>query len=866
MPGGIFVRRREQFAEEDRVLLQTVARVLLTGGEPLLAQLNRRARAPDGMPWLNPTRSLLAAQAARAVDVTPGFVEGGRAYRIVTTAAAPTPAPWSNILANPHFGTLVTESGGGYTWCENSHEFRITPWGNDPVSDQPGESIYLRDEESGALWSPTPLPCAGEGAYEIHHRFGRSTFAHTSQGVQSEATVFVARDAPVKLTLLRIKNVSPQRRVLSVTGYCEWTLGEHRSRSLLTVTTEVDEQSGALLARNPLHPDFGARLAFFVSGGASRVTVTGDRAEFLGRNGHPARPAAMRRKRLSGRVGAGLDACGAIMAPLTLEAGESAEVVFVLGVGRSLQDVRTLVERFGGVSAAHAALEEVSAWWEEALGGVQVETPEPALDALVNGWLPYQVISSRLWGRTGLYQSGGAFGFRDQLQDAMGLMLSQPAMLREQIIRCAGRQFPDGDVQHWWHPPVGRGVRTHCSDDFLWLPAAVSRYVEAFGDTGVLEVRAHYLEGRQVKPHEEAYLDLPHRSEASATVYEHCVAAIERGLRFGERGLPLIGSGDWNDGMNLVGQRGRGESVWLGFFTFDVLERFAPVARGRGDEAFAARCIEQAASLRRQVEAHAWDGAWYGRAWFDDGTPLGVAARAECQIDAVPQSWAVLSGLATAERAQIAMEALDTRLVDRGLGIIKLLAPPFDVEAPNPGYIRGYAPGVRENGGQYTHAAVWAAMAFARLGDWRRAWELTGMLSPASHTRTAAAREQYRVEPYVLAADIYAVAPHGGMGGWTWQTGSAAWMLRLVVESLLGLTLRVDELTLNPCVPPGWPGFTLRYRHRRTRYVLRARPCGPGEAVGVASVDGVAAPGGPLTLVDDGGEHVVVMCYAALVG
>ena len=860
VPGGVFIRRVEQFAQDDRVLLQTVARLLLHSAGDLADQLHRRARAASDPPRLVAHPRAPTRDAPDRSDLPePGFVDDGRAYRIVTRRDARTPAPWSNVLSNPHFGTLVTESGGAYTWCENAHEYRLTPWDNDPVSDRSGEAFYVRDEETGAFWSPTPLPAPTDAAYVTHHRFGRSTFDHEHDGVRSALTMCVALDAPVKLVLVTLTNTSARRRRLSLTGYCEWVLGEHRAGSLLTLTTEVDATHRAVLARNPYHPDFGARIGFFGTS-ASDHSLTGDRTEFIGRNGTLAHPAALDREGLSGRVGAGLDTCAALHVPIDLDPGASTEVVFVLGVGRELHDVRTLLHRFRTVAAAQHALADVVAHWEDVLGAVQVHTPDPDLDVLVNGWLPYQVIACRLWARTGFYQSGGAFGFRDQLQDAMGLMLAAPGMLRAQIVRCAGRQFPDGDVQHWWHPPSGRGVRTHCADDYLWLPAAVARYVAGVGDTGVLDVRVHYLDGRQVKPQEEAYLDLPHPSAASATVYEHCVQAIQRALRFGEHGLPLMAGGDWNDGMNLVGHKGRGESVWLGFFLFDVLTRFADVARGHGDAPFATRCTEEAAALATRIDDAAWDGGWYLRAWFDNGEPLGASARTECRITSIPQSWAVLSGAGPLPRARAAMDAVYEHLVDPALGIVKLLAPPFDTSEPNPGYIRGYVPGVRENGGQYTHAALWAAMAFARLGDTERAWEVTRRLFPQSHTRTATDRARYRVEPYVLAADVYAVGPHAGMGGWTWQTGAAAWMLRLLLESLLGLEVRADRLRLDPRVPATWPGFTVDYRHRRTPWTIRARRARDGEAPSL-TVDGVVVSTPDVGLVDDGAPHTLDVVY-----
>ena len=488
--------------------------------------------------------------------------------------------------------------------------------------------------------------------------------------------------------------------------------------------------------------------------------------------------------------------------------GEEREFVFVLGVGRDEEEARDVVQRFRGPGPAHAALEAVKAHWERVLGAVRVETPEPTVNILANGWLLYQAIACRLWARTGFYQSGGAFGFRDQLQDVMALLHAQPLLIREHLLRCAARQFREGDVQHWWHPPTGRGVRTRCSDDLLWLPLATARYVLATGDTGVLDERVAYIEGRPLNPGEDSYYDLPARSEETGTLYEHCVRAIERGTRLGRHGLPLIGSGDWNDGMNTVGLGGEGESVWLAFFLHHVLTQFAEVARLHGDAAFAERSESEAAALRQSAEMHAWDGDWYLRAYFDGGEPLGSAGSPECRIDSIPQSWSVISGAGDPQRARVAMESVDRLLVRRDHALIQLLDPPFDKSDLNPGYIKGYPPGVRENGGQYTHAAIWAIMAFAALGDGRRAWELLSLITPLNHASSPEKAATYRVEPYVVAADVHALPPRTGEGGWTWYTGAAGWMYRLIVESLLGLRLEIDRLSFTPCLPPDWQSFS----------------------------------------------------------
>jgi cellobiose phosphorylase len=827
-PGGIFVRRGDQISEEDRVLLESVARVIVADskgtlteqiGGRTLPELRVARLVPARAQGIEPVTEQGPAPTLILANGLGGFTPDGTEYVITTGHQSRTPAPWVNVLANPHFGTVVSESGGTYTWSENAHEFRLTPWSNDPVGDASGEAHYLRDEETGYFWSPTPLPAPGRTPYLTRHGFGYTTFEHDEDGIVTELCVYVAREAPVKFSTLKIRNASGRARRISVTSYVEWVLGDLRPKSAMHIVTEKDGQTGALYARNAYSTEFGERVAFFTTDDTLR-TLTCDRAEFIGRNGTLASPAAMMRARLSGRSGAALDPCAAIAMTIELDAGAEREVTFRLGVGHGADDARNLVQRFRGAAAAKAELEDVRRQWRHTLDAVRVETPDAALNVLCNGWLVYQALACRLWARSGFYQSGGAFGFRDQLQDVLALIHAEPHLARAQILLCASRQFVEGDVQHWWHPPSGRGVRTQCSDDYLWLPFAIARYVHATGDIGVLDEPVAFLDGRPVKAGEDSYYDMPVRSAEVANVYEHGVRAIRHGLRFGSHGLPLMGSGDWNDGMNLVGIEGRGESVWLAFFLCSVLAQFARVARLRGDLAFAEHCDADVATLTANIERHGWDGGWYRRAYFDDGTPLGSADNAECQIDSISQSWSVLSGVADPERSRAAMDAVYQRLVRRDDALIRLLAPPFDKSDQYPGYIRGYAPGVRENGGQYTHGAIWAVMAFAALGDARRAWELMDIINPINHGRTIQDVATYRVEPYVVAADVYATAPHIGRGGWSWYTGSAGWMYRLIVESLLGVDVTADKLRLSPCLPADWKELKLRYRYRETTYAV----------------------------------------------
>jgi cellobiose phosphorylase len=864
-PGGIFVRRLEQIPNDDRVLLQFAARVVLDDEKGTLAeQLEHRSILEPLIPALTPTRSGSADSStplAQRELIFPngfgGFSPDGHEYVITLRPGLMTPAPWVNVMANPWFGTVVSESGSAYTWVENSHEFRLTPWSNDPVQDTTGEAFYIRDEQTGQFWSPTPLPARGTTPYVIRHGFGYTVFEHTEHGIASELWVYVAMDAPVKFTVLKLRNVSGQPRRISVTGYWEWVLGDLRHKSLLHVQTEVDLKTGALLARNYYNTEFPDRIVFLDVNESTR-TLTGDRKEFIGRNGSLSEPAALKRVRLSGKVGAGLDPCGAMQVSFNLLEGQERETSFRLGAGRSTADVQNLIRRFRRADANRVALEGVWEYWNRTLGTVTVDTPDPAVNVMANGWLLYQTLSCRLWGRTGFYQSGGAYGFRDQLQDVMALVHAEPALTREHLLRAAARQFRGGDVQHWWHPPSGRGVRTHFSDDYLWLPYVTCRYVTCIADTGVLDEKIPFLEARPVKPEEESYYDLPNLSEESATLYQHCVRAIERGLKFGEHGLPLMGCGDWNDGMNRVGYQGRGESVWLAFFLYDVLTQFAQLARAHRDPAFAERCLSQARTLQQNIEQHAWDGHWYRRAYFDNGDPLGSQTNSECQIDSLPQSWSVISGAGDPLRSRQAMESVDQRLVRRDAGLIQLFDPPFDKSPLNPGYIKGYMPGVRENGGQYTHGAIWTAMAFALMEDIERAWELFALLNPVHHSGTPNQIAVYKVEPYVVAADVYAVAPHTGRGGWTWYTGSAGWMYRLLIETLLGVNLAGDELRLAPRLPKKWATCKIHYRYRQTVYhiTINRFAADPAEA-NQLFLDGKELATTAVPLVDDRREHSV---------
>jgi cellobiose phosphorylase len=865
--GGIFIRPAEQISNEDRILFQTVARFILSDTNGTLSeQLNKRIIPKKRIQLFNQTKTfkydpIIAAPPRNDLVLfngTGGFTPDGREYVITTEKEKMTPVPWVNVLANPLFGSVISESGVSYTWSENAHEFRLTPWNNDPVSDPSGETFYIRDEETGNFWSPSPLPACGTGSYTSRHGFGYSVFEHTENGIISELWVYVAIDASIKFSVLKLRNQSGQTRRLSATGYVEWVLGDLRPKTVMHIITEIDPKSGAIFAKNQYNTEFSDRVAFFDTDNVTK-TFTGSRAEFIGRNGTLRNPAAMRNANLSNKVGVSLDPCAAIQENFELAAGQEHEIIFRLGVAgrRGADEAGEVVRYWKGAAKARNALEAVWDHWNRILGAVKVETPDLSINVMANGWLIYQTIACRIWARSGYYQSGGAYGFRDQLQDMMAVIHTQPQLMRQHLLLCASRQFKEGDVQHWWHPPGGRGVRTHCSDDYLWLPLALCRYVLTTGDIGILEETVEYLEGRPVPDGEDSYYDMPVLSEESDSLYQHCVKAIIKGLKYGEHGLPLIGSGDWNDGMDKVGIKGKGESIWLGFFVYHVLIRFIEIARIKDDQSFIERCKLESSEIQRNIEKHGWDGEWYMRAYFDDGTPLGSSKNTECRIDSIAQSWSVLSGAAGSDRAKAAMESLDKHLVQRDKGLIKLLDPPFDKSVMNPGYIKGYVPGVRENGGQYTHAAIWAAMAFAQLGDINRAWELFNMINPVSHALTPEAASVYKVEPYVASADVYAVSPHAGRGGWTWYTGSAGWMYRLILESLLGVQLEVDVLSIKPCIPENWKGFKLDYRYRNTMYNIIVTKLSAGSGIKNLTVDGIRQNEMVIHLADDHKNHHV---------
>jgi cyclic beta-1,2-glucan synthetase len=834
--GKVFILRSDLLARADLDLLVTEARATLSSRLGNLAEQVKRMRHIDpdttiarfeNRPPTRDKNQVLAIPKLEFFNGVGGFSKDGREYLIVLQGQETTPAPWINVIANSGFGFQVSESGSGYTWSSNSRENQLTPWSNDPISDPSGEAFYILDQETGELWSPTASPIRVPGSvYLAAHGQGYSRFENLSHGIHSELSQFVASDEPVKISRLIIENKSSRPRKLSIAAYAEWVLGFSRAMMAPSTVTEFDEETSSIFATNPRNTEYGTQISFFTvyqDHVPFAGSMTGDRTEFIGRNSSLSEPRGLfQASGLSGRVGAGLDPCAAMQTEINLAPGASTEINVVIGQVKTRVEARDLIRRVRAQKSADI-LQAVVRGWDQILNKVQVETSDRALDFMLNRWWLYQTLVCRLWARSAFYQAGGAFGFRDQLQDVMALTLARPDLAREQILRAASRQFIEGDVQHWWHPPLGRGVRTHFSDDLLWLPYVASHYINVTGDNAILQEQATFLEGPLLRPDQEDSYYTPAVSHQSATIYEHCARALDRSLQTGVHGLPLMGSGDWNDGMNRVGREGKGESVWLAWFLYANLTQFAHVADKFNDPQRASAWRKHAEDLKLATDQQAWDGEWYRRAYYDDGSPLGSKENSECKIDSLAQTWAVISGAGTPERALQAMQSLEKILIRPLDEIVLLFTPPFDKTSKDPGYIKGYLPGVRENGGQYTHAAAWCVIAFAMMGNRERAHELLTLLNPVHHSLTAESMRKYKIEPYVLAGDVYSQAPHTGRGGWSWYTGSAGWMYRAALEYALGFKVHAGVLSLDPCLTVENDRFQIRYQNGGSLYTIRVQ-------------------------------------------
>ena len=861
-PKNIFILNKNLVSSEDMIMFYSVSRIVLNGSEgKLLDQMSietTKILPPKKIYSFEETdyrKTPIREPQLNFFNGIGGFNLDGREYIMRLESGQNTPTPWVNVIANPKFGFTVSESGSGYTWSENSRENKLSPWSNDPVCDSPGEIIYISDDETGSIWTPTALPIRDNESYIARHGFGYSSFKHNSHGIEQRLVQFVPMKDPIKLSILGLKNITAKKRTLTLTYYIRPVLGVSDQMTAPYIRTSVTE-NGTLLIENPYNEDFSDSIAF-VDVSLKQRTVTGDRQEFFGTGGIKS-PDCLMRESLSDNVGIGFDPCAAIQVKVILKPNETREILFLFGASKSRTEIDNLSEKYRKMQDAKESLWAVMKFWETKTDTVTVKTPFASTDLMLNGWLEYQVISCRMWARSAFYQSGGAFGFRDQLQDSLSIAHIWPEVTRKQILLHAAHQFVEGDVQHWWHDPNSKGTRTRFSDDLLWLPYVTSEYIRIVGDSKILSEQVPFVTDSQLNDsHDERY-GVPSVTDFTATLFEHCVRAIEKSLNVGVHGLPLMGSGDWNDGMNTVGNKGHGESVWLGWFLIDVLDKFAPICKLMGESEKAKKYKKHSEKLLESIEKNAWDGNWYKRAYFDNGTPLGSVQNSECKIDSISQTWSVISEAGNPERMLQAMRSLEDYLVIRQDGIIKLLTPPFETSDLEPGYIKGYVPGVRENGGQYTHAAAWVIIAFAKLGDGDKAWELFELINPINHTHNLREYSRYKAEPYVVAADVYAVYPHTGRGGWSWYTGSAGWVYRAGIEYILGFQKQGETLTINPCIPRRWEEYTISYFYMDTHYEIRVlNPEQVCSGVKRMIVDDSLVKSNIINLINDGKQHSV---------
>ncbi|ERI94105.1 glycosyltransferase family 36 [Clostridiales bacterium oral taxon 876 str. F0540] len=820
-PGGVFLHSKGTMSVEDVEFLVSIARLVIDSDRgSLMQQIKEEESVEANLKLLHITEeNYKSAQDnfshshLEYFNGYGGFDTEKDRYTIILKDYKNTPAPWINVISNGEFGFHVSESGNSYTWYKNSRENKITPWSNDPVTDPPAEALYLRDEATGKLWSITPKPIRDDGQYLTEHGFGYSNFKHTAYGITGEITYFVPVDESVKIGIVKLRNNSIKERKLSLTYYAQLVLGVYPQQTAQYISTYINKDNQFIYAQNPYSEHFGKDFAYLKLSGGNETSFTGNRKEFLGRGRSMEAPEALKYEGLSNNVGSGYDPCMACNTKVTIKAGEEASIIVMLGQKDNLKHIKTITESFSNLERVEEKLIEAKNFWKDLLHRVQVKTPDKTMDIMLNGWLMYQTLSCRYWSRTAFYQSGGAVGFRDQLQDVMAIGYLEPNYAREHIVYSASRQFIEGDVQHWWHPVVNSGIRTRFSDDLLWLPYVTIDYIKNTGDYSILDEISSYLIDEPLKEGEDERYKITPASDETGTIYEHCIKAIEISLRFGSHNIPLMGSGDWNDGMSTVGNKGTGESIWLGWFLYSILDNFKDLCLYKKDEERAEKYKTMQEFIRENLEKYAWDGGWYRRAYFDDGTPLGSYENDECQIDSLSQSWSVISGAGKRSRSEEAMEALERHLIKEDKGMVLLLTPAFNSSTLEPGYIKGYIAGVRENGGQYTHASTWVVLAMAKLGYGYKAWRTYHMINPINHSKSNLDAERYKVEPYVMTADVYTTEGHEGRGGWSWYTGASGWMYRVGIEGILGLKqVGGKGFTIKPAIPKEWNEYQIYYK------------------------------------------------------
>lgn len=828
--GGVFLNNKSTFEEEDINLLMAISSIVLDGEKGLLSkQISEEVFDNNQEKDINFIKKEYSYE---PYDFKVGKLEyyndiGGfdlenDEYVIILNEGKTTPAPWINVIANRNFGFIVSESGSPYTWYKNSRENKITTWSNDWVSDPPSEVIYIRDEENGDIWSITPEPIRDNNKYVIRHGFGYSKFQHQAFGIAGEVTMFVPMNENIKICKIKLNNTSNIDRKLSLTYYAQLVLGVVPQKTNIHIATYLNEKKKYIYGINPYSGVFGNLNAYLKIIGGSDESFTGSRTDFIGRGKSLGDPLGLKKEKLSNSVGAGMDPCLAESVKVSINKGEEKTLLVILGEDESIENVENLINKYEHIDNAENELQNTKTYWKELLHTIKVNTPDETMDLMLNGWLLYQTIVCRIWARSAFYQSGGAFGFRDQLQDVMAAGYVDSNFMREHILYSATRQFTEGDVQHWWHPVVDSGIRTRFSDDLLWLPYVTVDYIKRTGDYSILDEEVGYLEDRPLEEGEDERYTISQKSDKKGTIYEHCINAIERGLKFGPHNIPLMGSGDWNDGMSEVGNKGTGESVWLGWFLYSILDGFKEISKVKNDKDRVEKYQDMQKYLKENLNKNAWDGNWYRRAYFDDGTPLGSIENDECKIDSLAQSWAVISGAGDKEKVKTAMESLEKYLVKKDTGMVLLLTPPFESSKLEPGYIKGYVPGVRENGGQYTHASTWVVLAMAMLGKGEKAWRIFNMLNPINHTKSYFECERYKVEPYVITADIYGREPYVGRGGWSWYTGAAGWMYRVAIEGILGLKFKGNRgFVIEPNIPKDWNGFDIEYNRDKCKYIIK---------------------------------------------